>query len=90
MDIVEERIFYGKVSKARESIAGSNIQKEHVTIEYIQDAINYGTKISIPEEYMTKITQALGIMKNAKEYGDRLPADNLLCEILNTMRGSRT
>jgi hypothetical protein len=74
---------------ARESCAGSNYTQnnEHGVADKIDAAIQYATTLKIPDTHplMVKLKKALEDMKNVECYGDRLPIDQSLCEILNAL-----
>jgi hypothetical protein len=74
---------YAKVSKARESCAGSKVADLPVVLRNIQDALNYAVANQAEQSVIMKLNQALSQVKNASVWEDRLPADDLLCDIMN-------
>jgi hypothetical protein len=82
-----ERVLYAKISKARESCAGGDVQDIAKVVDYVRDALNYATQVEAPETTLDNLRTALGQLNTAKEYKDRLKPDQILCDILNGMLG---
>jgi hypothetical protein len=83
MDRLDEKALYRKIWVAREHCAGSNVAITDHVIADILDAKNYAEHVGAGETIIGKLQKALEIMRTAKSYGDRLPADEILCHILN-------
>lgn len=85
-----ENELYWKISKAREACAGCNIQSFAIVRRLIEEAIEYlSSKPTLCPDITTirllQLEEALSLIEKAKEYGDRLKPDAILCEILNEM-----
>lgn len=72
------------ISRARESCAGSNVQEKFILVNLLDKAVKYSTNndfVNLPIELTMIEKDSLKI----KEYGDRLPLDDKLCNILNDL-----
>ena len=72
------------ISTAREACAGSNVQKKFIFINLLDKAV----KCSVDNEFVNLPIELTMIEKEAfkiKDYGDRLPLDDKLCNILNNL-----
>ena len=76
-------ILYRKVSMARESCAGCCPKNKRTVARLITEAKETAAEFCASASIMNKLDSALAAMKKAKTYKDRLPIDNLLCELLN-------
>lgn len=84
----QKQTLYSLTSKARESCGGSRMEASEATvIGNIQEAINLAVRVGT-QSIIDKLNQALSIMKYAKNLGDRLKADDVLCDILNNDLGA--
>jgi hypothetical protein len=81
----ELREFYNKVSRAREMCAGSNVQRIGNVKACVCFAVRYGNTHGINREYLTKLTEVMSLLNEAREYKDRLKPDTILCDILNAI-----
>jgi len=85
---------YSKLKSARETVAGGNYQEFPIAIDRVKEALGfmseefakfdlkyYGTVLS----WVNRTILAKGLLERAKEYGDRLEPDRILCDILNEM-----
>jgi len=75
--------FYGLVSRARESCAGSSVKALDTVKVYVREAIEYGYTHNASRHHMAKLSEALTLLENAKTFLDRVKADEILCGILN-------
>ncbi len=82
MDQSQVVLLRDKLSDARESCCGSNVQKKTVLMSKLDQLNALCVRISPPLNMWSKIQEAIKIVKKSKEYCDRLPADDLLCEAL--------
>lgn len=87
---------YSKLKSARETVAGCDYQDLPVTIEKVKEALNSMTTAFSEARFNAKDCGTLlgwvnrtilakGILERAKEYGDRLEPDRILCDVLNEM-----
>lgn len=81
----QQHRLYVLVSDARESCAGCNVKDKKEVVQKIADALRYAEMLQLPEEDLTvqTLTRALAGMKKARNYGERLPVDWMLCDVLN-------
>jgi len=77
-----KQILYDYVSRARESCAGDSIKPKAVVVKLLEDAIRFATKCNA-EDIAMKLLTIQTDMVMVKEYADRLPIDQRLCDILN-------
>ena len=83
MQAYKKRVLYAKIWKAREHCAGSDV-RDHETVEKeILDAKDYAEQFKAGDIIIGKLMKALEIMRTANNYYQRLPADDILCDILN-------
>jgi len=87
MEKYQKRVLYSMIWKARENCAGSNVSETEIVIKNILDAKDYAEQFKAGDIIIGKLMKALEIMRTVIQYKDRLPADNILCEILNTDLG---
>ncbi|RLG72876.1 MAG: hypothetical protein DRO23_09785 [Thermoprotei archaeon] len=80
-----KQVLYTKIWNAREHCCGSNPQPIPHVMREITEALGTAHILNAPQWIIDKLKQALEILRNAKSYYDQLPADNILCEILNKM-----
>jgi len=79
----KNRVLYAMIWKAREHCAGSEVREQVQVIKEIFDAKTYAEEMKVGDIIIGKLMKALEIMRNANNYIDRLPADDILCDILN-------
>ena len=74
------------VSDARESCAGCDVKDKKEVVHKIAVALQYAEMLQLPDEDPTVQTlmRALADMKKARNFGERLPVDWMLCDVLNT------
>ena len=78
------KIFYKKVFEIREATAGTQKILPFVNlIDRIDNAMEYAVKNNASSQWVDMLRRAQQILKKATKYEDRLPADNILCELLN-------
>jgi len=77
------QLLYRKVQDARESCAGDSVKTKEVVLQKIKDAIAFASQIEAPMYIIKKLIKAERIVQREKEFADRLPADKVLCDILN-------
>lgn len=77
--------FYQLVKEARESCAGDSIKPFKFVIHYLNKALRYGSEHSMSSVYLERIAKAKGLLVNAKDYGDRLEPDDILCQVCNEL-----
>jgi hypothetical protein len=93
------REIYSILQSARESVAGCQVQDLPVSIERVAKArvsmttalehfgdgvtpfCGYGTFLA----WKHKVAAAERLLKQARNYGDRLGPDRMLCDVLNEM-----
>lgn len=81
-ELDELRELRRSISIAREACAGSNVQDKNVFVNLLNDSL----KLAVEYNYLNLPIELCLIEKDAlkiKDYGDRLPLDNKLCDILN-------
>ena len=83
MNEIEKSILYKLVWETREMTCGSNVQPIQTVVYNLQKTIRYAKNVNAPETIITRLERANEILLDATKYADRLPADNLLCTILN-------
>jgi len=77
------QLLYRKVQDARESCAGDSPKNKETLLEKITEAIAFASEVEAPIEIINKLMRAERIVREEKEFEDRLPADQILCGILN-------
>jgi hypothetical protein len=82
-----KRVLYSMVWKAREHCAGSDVAEAGIVLKELLDTKSYAERNEAGDIIIGKLLKAIEIMRTATQYKDRLPADDLLCEILNTDLG---
>jgi hypothetical protein len=83
MNEYQKRVLYSMIWKARENCAGSSLAETGIVLKNILDAKAYAEQNQAGNTIIGKLMKALEIMRTANSFYDRLPADNILCEILN-------
>jgi len=74
---------YSKVSNAREHCCGCSPQDKIYLLKDIADALNFAYEVYAPQNLINKIVEAKKLVQKSKTFHERLPADELLCEVLN-------
>jgi len=75
---------FDAVWKAREACAGSNVKGFGEVQRLLAVAINIAFRTHVDRAVQVKLQEADNIIDNAVEYKHRLPADDILCELLDT------
>lgn len=76
-------LLWNKISVAREHCAGDSPKDKIYLLKDVADALNFAYEVNAPQELINKLIEAKRIIQESKAYHERLPADELLCEILN-------
>jgi len=85
---------YSKLKSAREMVAGGNYQEFPIVIDKVKEALGFMSeefaKCEFSEcctvlDWTNRILYAKILLEEAKEYGDRLEPDRILCDVLNEM-----
>lgn len=84
-----KELLYEKVSSAREACGGDCPLKKHALLKKVDGAIAFAQKVNAEFNILNKLSEARRIIAKSKTYAERLPADQLLCEILNVDLGER-
>ena len=80
-----DKKLYRLISKARESCAGSSVKDIQEVIELNKAALQYAVFIGADRSIQDSLSRVDGLLREAKDYGDRLEPDNILCSVLNQM-----
>lgn len=75
---------YRLVSDARESCCGSDVQDRKEVLRRLGKALSRARFLNVPKTIILKIDEACCIVEKSQNYYERLPADNILCLLLNT------
>lgn len=81
--ITIKELLYQKVSAAREHCAGCSPRKKSELLSDIQNALYFAYQVEASQELINKLIEAKSLIQKPKRYYDRIPADQLLSEILN-------
>lgn len=84
MSVYTMENLYRAVSDARESCAGSDVQDIPYALAKVQYAIDFAYNAHARESTINKLIEVKRILTEAQIYADRLPADQILSDILNT------
>jgi len=76
-------LLYRKISTAREHCCGEAPKKKKYLLMEVERAIDFAREADVPMVIRNKLLEARRIIVQSKTYVERLPADNLLCSILN-------
>lgn len=85
MDKYKQRVLNAKIGNAREACAGGNVQEKPFLICLLVDAYAYAINNDADLDTQNIIRNALVKANDIEQYKDRLPIDNTLCDLLNTM-----
>jgi len=78
--------FYRLVKKAREACAGAASVEPFSNVIYkVSQAFYYGVSNHMSTVHLDKLIGSKRLLQHAKEYGDRLRPDELLCEVCNEL-----
>jgi len=77
------QLLYNKVSNAREHCCGCSVQDKTYLLKDVADALNYAYFVNAPQTLINKLIEAKRLIRKSKAFHERLPADELLCEVLN-------
>ena len=77
------QLLYIKVEDARESCAGNSVKTKEILLQKIKDTIAFASQVETPMYLIQKLIKAERIVEKEKSFETRLPADQILCEILN-------
>lgn len=78
-----KQLLYQKVESARESCCGCCPLEKKDLLEKVDEAITFALESHAPTNVLDKLARAKQIIEKEKIFKDRLPADHILCEILN-------
>ena len=78
-----KRLLYNRVSTAREHCAGCTPADKSQLLREIDEALAFAYEVEAHPEIINKLTEARRIVNGTKTYYERIPADQILCEILN-------
>jgi hypothetical protein len=84
MEKTQNRTLYEQILKTREATAGDDIQNFDKVADMLTEAIHTAKAIHASDILIGKLNTALNMIRNAKCYGDRLPVDNILCNLINS------
>lgn len=77
------QLLYEKVNVAREHCGGSCPADKIYLLKDIADALNFAYEVSASQSIINKLIEVKKIVQKSKTFYERLPADDILCEILN-------
>jgi len=69
----------------REACAGSNVKPILRVRSMVGSTLIWAHCHNIPMEFIREITKARNLLIEAKDYGDRLEPDRILCDLLNRL-----
>ena len=75
---------YTAVWNAREACGGGNVQPKQTIQQLVGKAFSMTFGKPHYKTVRNKLEHAMKIIEDSKTYYDRLPADDILCEILRT------
>lgn len=78
-----KQLLYQKVEDARESCAGCSVLEKKPLLKKIDETITFALQVNASPQLVDKLAKAKQIVEKEKVFKDRLPADRILCEILN-------
>lgn len=79
----DRKKLYEFIWDARESCCGSSVKDKDILINKLTVALLEAHELQIDNNVLDKLREARKIILKSRNYYDRLPADDILCEILN-------
>ena len=82
-----KRTLYKAVQDAREHTCGSTPSNKRTILRKLGRCESLCRELNVPTMILLAIQKAYRIVNDAKDYYERLLADDILCELLNTELG---
>ena len=81
--VTTRQLLYRRVEDARESCARDSVKTKEILLQKIKDTIAFASQVETPMYIIRKLIKAERIVEKEKSFEARLPADQILSEILN-------